>query len=58
MISFLFALALHFKSGKMEGRVNLLYMQVVYGKTLQSSIFLLTAPEGHYLNWLNTMKPK
>ena len=30
MIGFLFALALHFKSRKTEGRVNLHYMQVIY----------------------------
>ena len=30
MIGFLFALALHSKSRKMEGRVNLRYVQVVY----------------------------
>jgi len=30
MIGFLFALALHSKSRKTEGRVNLCYVQVVY----------------------------
>ena len=33
MISFLFALALHLKSRKTEGCVNLRYMQVVYTRS-------------------------